>query len=148
MSGTACFSTWQWSRRRGGRSSGGGRGFESVGTVLSRRQGSAPTGQPAGRADRPLSRVDQPLTITAITIDDNPRPPVAATRILSILSALLLVTDTDTDMAVQSQGCVPTLYCRRCPADTPLYRVVQNHLETFLSRGRDEWWEATANRKA
>ena len=26
-------------------------------------------------------------------------------------------------------------------ADSPLYRVVQNHLETFLSRGRDAWWE-------
>jgi hypothetical protein len=45
-------------------------------------------------------------------------------------------------MDVQLQGCVAAPYRRRCPADTPLYRVVQNHLETFLSRGRDEWWEA------
>jgi len=44
-------------------------------------------------------------------------------------------------MAVQPQGCGPAPYRRRRPADTPLYRVVQNHLETFLSRGRDEWWE-------
>ena len=105
-------------------------------------QWSAQNGQPLGRAERSLSRLEPPLTITAITIDDKPRRPVAETRTLSILSVLLLVTDTDTDMAVQPQGCVPTLYCRRRPADTPLYRVVQNHLETFLSRGRDEWWEA------
>ena len=45
-------------------------------------------------------------------------------------------------MDVQLQGCVAAPYRRRRPADTPLYRVVQNHLETFLSRGRDEWWEA------
>ena len=83
-----------------------------------------------------------------MTIDGKPRRPEAGTTKLSILSGLVLVTDTDTDMAVQPQGCVPTLYRRRRPADTPLYRVVQNHLETFLSRGRDEWWEATANRKA
>lgn len=93
------------------------------------------TGQPHGRTERPLSRVDQPLTITAITIDDTPRRPVAETRRLSILSILLLVTDTDT--AVQLQGCVAAPYGRRRPADTPLYRVVENHLETFLSRGKD-----------
>jgi hypothetical protein len=45
-------------------------------------------------------------------------------------------------MDVQLQGCVAAAYRRRRPADTPLYRVVQNHLETFLSRGRDAWWEA------
>ena len=51
------------------------------------------------------------------------------------------VTDTDPDMDVRPQGCVTAPYRRRRPADTLLYRVVQNHLETFLSRGRDEWWE-------
>ena len=53
----------------------------------------------------------------------------------SILSVFLLVTDTETDVAVQPQGCVPALYRRRRPADTRLYRVVRNHLETFVSRG-------------
>jgi hypothetical protein len=43
-------------------------------------------------------------------------------------------------MAVQ-QGCVPASYQPRRPADTPLYRTVQNHLETFLALCRDDWEE-------
>jgi hypothetical protein len=42
-------------------------------------------------------------------------------------------------MAVQAQGCTPTAYRRRSPADTPLYRAVQNHLETFLALCHDDW---------
>ena len=42
-------------------------------------------------------------------------------------------------MAVQPQGCTPTAYRRRSPADTPLYRTVQNHLETFLALCHDDW---------
>jgi hypothetical protein len=44
-------------------------------------------------------------------------------------------------MAVQLQGCLPASYRPRRPADTPLYRVVQNHLETFLALCRDDWEE-------
>jgi hypothetical protein len=42
-------------------------------------------------------------------------------------------------MAVQPQGCTPAAYRRRSPADTPLYRAVQNHLETFLALCQDDW---------
>jgi len=42
-------------------------------------------------------------------------------------------------MAVQPQGCTPAAYCRRRPADTPLYRAVQNHLQTFLALCHDDW---------
>jgi hypothetical protein len=42
-------------------------------------------------------------------------------------------------MVVQPQGCTPAAYRRRRPADTPLYRAVQNHLETFLALCRDDW---------
>jgi hypothetical protein len=42
-------------------------------------------------------------------------------------------------MAVQSQGCTPAAYRRRSPADSPLYRAVQDHLETFLALCRDDW---------
>ena len=42
-------------------------------------------------------------------------------------------------MAVQPQGCTPAVYCRPRPAETPLYRAVQNHLETFLALCRDDW---------
>jgi hypothetical protein len=48
-------------------------------------------------------------------------------------------TDTDSDMDIQLQGCVTAPYRRRRPADTPLYRVVQNHLET-LSGGLISNW--------
>jgi len=41
------------------------------------------------------------------------------------LPASLLVTDTDSDTAVQPQGWVPTLNRRRRSTDTTLYRVVQ-----------------------
>jgi len=44
-------------------------------------------------------------------------------------------------MAVQPPGSNPTLYSARRPAETPLYRVVQNHLETFLALCRDDWQE-------
>ena len=42
-------------------------------------------------------------------------------------------------MPVQAQGCTPATYRRRSPAETPLYRTVQNHLETFLALCRDDW---------
>ena len=42
-------------------------------------------------------------------------------------------------MAVQPHGCTPAAYRRRSPADTPLYRTVQNHLETFLALCHDDW---------
>jgi len=45
-------------------------------------------------------------------------------------------------MAVQPHGCTPAVYCRRRPAETPLYRAVQNHLETFLALCRDDWEDA------
>ncbi|MBL3601737.1 MAG: transposase zinc-binding domain-containing protein [gamma proteobacterium endosymbiont of Lamellibrachia anaximandri] len=38
-----------------------------------------------------------------------------------------------------SQGCIPTPYHRRDPANTPLYRVMQNHLETFIALCHDDW---------
>jgi len=44
-------------------------------------------------------------------------------------------------MAVPSQGCVPAPYQPRRPADTPLYRVVQNHLETFIVLSHSDWEE-------
>ena len=43
--------------------------------------------------------------------------------------------------AVQPQGCTPAAYRRRRPTETPLYRTVQNHLETFLALCRDDWEE-------
>ncbi|QEP44778.1 IS91 family transposase [Ectothiorhodospiraceae bacterium BW-2] len=42
-------------------------------------------------------------------------------------------------MAAQTPGCIPAPYRARRPADTPLYRVVQNHLETFLALCHDDW---------
>ncbi len=42
-------------------------------------------------------------------------------------------------MAAQPPGCVLAPYRARRPADTPLYRVVQNHLETFLALCSDDW---------
>jgi hypothetical protein len=42
-------------------------------------------------------------------------------------------------MVVQPQECTPAPYRRRRPADTPLYRAVQNHLETFLALCHDDW---------
>ena len=38
-------------------------------------------------------------------------------------------------MDVQPQGCLAAPYRSRRPAKTHLYGVVQNHLETCLSRG-------------
>ena len=43
--------------------------------------------------------------------------------------------------AVQPLGCVPAPYRPRRPADTPLYRAVQNHLETFLALCGEDWEE-------
>jgi hypothetical protein len=51
----------------------------------------------------------------------------------------------DRDMDVQSRGCVPAPYRPRRPADTVLYRTVQNHLETFLALCHDDWQEASAS---
>jgi len=51
-------------------------------------------------------------------------------------------------MVGQSQGCTPTAYRRRSPADTPLYRAVQNHLETFLALCRDDWEDVRIARHA
>ena len=42
-------------------------------------------------------------------------------------------------MADHPQGCTPAAYRRRSPADSPLYRAVQNHLETFLALCHDDW---------
>jgi hypothetical protein len=42
-------------------------------------------------------------------------------------------------MPVQAQGCPPATYRRRSPAETPLYRTVQSHLETFLALCHDDW---------
>lgn len=42
-------------------------------------------------------------------------------------------------MAVKPQGCTPAAYRRRNPAETPLYRAVQNHLGTFLALCHDDW---------
>ncbi|MBU1655145.1 MAG: transposase zinc-binding domain-containing protein [Gammaproteobacteria bacterium] len=46
-------------------------------------------------------------------------------------------------MAVQPQGSLPAPYCPRRPAETLLYRTVQNHLETFLALCRDDWADET-----
>jgi hypothetical protein len=51
------------------------------------------------------------------------------------------IPTVDRGMAAQPQGCPPTPYRPRRPADTPLYRVVQNHLETFLALCHDDWEE-------
>jgi hypothetical protein len=42
-------------------------------------------------------------------------------------------------MAVQPQGCTSATYRGRHPEDTPLYRAVQNHLQTFLGLCHDDW---------
>jgi hypothetical protein len=43
-------------------------------------------------------------------------------------------------MAVEpAQGCTPSVYHRRDPAKTVLYRVVQEHFETYLSLSDDGW---------
>lgn len=47
---------------------------------------------------------------------------------------------TDTDMAVASQGCGPAPYCRPNPEQTNLYHVVQQHLQTRRAlAGEDDW---------
>jgi hypothetical protein len=39
------------------------------------------------------------------------------------------------------KDCAPGLYCRRRPAETPLYQVVQKHFETFRALCQDDWEE-------
>ena len=47
---------------------------------------------------------------------------------------------TDADMAVVSQGYRAVAYRRRCPEQTTLYQVVQQHLEIYLAlAGEDDW---------
>ena len=40
-------------------------------------------------------------------------------------------------MAVAAPGACPVPYCRRRPEHTVLYRLVQEHLETYLALARD-----------
>ena len=47
-------------------------------------------------------------------------------------------------MAVASQGCRPSPYARRRPENTVLYRLVQQHLETYLVLAREEDWDGHA----
>lgn len=44
-------------------------------------------------------------------------------------------------MAVASPGCRPAPYARRRPEKTVLYRLVQQHLETYLALAREEDWD-------
>jgi hypothetical protein len=44
-------------------------------------------------------------------------------------------------MAVTSQGCRPVPYGRRRPEQTALYRVVQQHLETYLALAAEDDWD-------
>ena len=41
-------------------------------------------------------------------------------------------------MAVAAQGCRAVPYSRRRPEHTVLYQLVQQHLETYLARAREE----------
>ncbi len=45
--------------------------------------------------------------------------------------------------APQSDACTPIPYTPRRPAETPLYQIVQAHLETFLAQAQDESGEST-----
>jgi len=47
-------------------------------------------------------------------------------------------------MAVASRGCRPARYARRRPEQTDLYRIVQQHLETYLQLAREEDWDGHA----
>jgi hypothetical protein len=51
-------------------------------------------------------------------------------------------------MDVQAQECVAAPYRHRRPADTVLYRVVQNHLETFLARWGESGQEGRVSAQA
>ena len=48
-------------------------------------------------------------------------------------------------MAVEPpQGCIPTPYRRRTPDNTVLYRVVQEHFETYRCRCGEGNWDGSA----
>jgi len=47
-------------------------------------------------------------------------------------------------MAVASQGCRLVPYSRRHPENTILYRVVQQHLETYLALARENDWDGNS----
>jgi hypothetical protein len=44
-------------------------------------------------------------------------------------------------MAANPQGCRPATYAGRRPEQTVLYRVVQRHLETYLTLAREGDWD-------
>ena len=47
----------------------------------------------------------------------------------------------DTNMVFASQGCGTAQYCRRHPEQTVLYRVVHQHLETYLALASEDHWD-------
>jgi len=47
-------------------------------------------------------------------------------------------------MAAESRGCRPAAYSRRRPEQTVLYRIVQQHLETYLMLAREGDWDGHA----
>ena len=47
-------------------------------------------------------------------------------------------------MAAESRGCRAAAYSRRHPAKTVLYRIVQQHLETYLMLSREGDWDGHA----
>ena len=47
-------------------------------------------------------------------------------------------------MATESGGCRPAAYSRRHPEQTVLYRIVQQHLETYLMLSREGDWDGHA----
>jgi len=44
-------------------------------------------------------------------------------------------------MAANAQGCRPAPYARHRPERTVLYRLVQEHLETYLALAREGDWD-------
>jgi hypothetical protein len=48
----------------------------------------------------------------------------------------------DSNREARPTGCVPAPDRARRPADTPRYRVVQNHRETLLALCHDDWEQA------
>jgi hypothetical protein len=44
-------------------------------------------------------------------------------------------------MAANPQGCRPAAYARHRPERTVLYRLVQEHLETYLALAREGDWD-------
>ena len=47
-------------------------------------------------------------------------------------------------MATESGGCRAAAYSRRHPEQTVLYRIVQQHLETYLMLSREGDWDGHA----